>query len=125
MLELQALARERMGQGWLSVPCCRAVLPSRSSIAQSGEVTTFAEIDDLERLKRLQRVSDAALATKGSRRAYWGESWIDTPVYDGAQLGTGARVQGPALIEEPFTVVVVPPGATVALDAHGNYVVGV
>jgi serine phosphatase RsbU (regulator of sigma subunit)/anti-sigma regulatory factor (Ser/Thr protein kinase) len=37
-------------------------LPSRSSIAQSGEVTTFAEIDDLERLKRLQRVSDAALA---------------------------------------------------------------
>jgi serine phosphatase RsbU (regulator of sigma subunit)/anti-sigma regulatory factor (Ser/Thr protein kinase) len=31
-------------------------------MTQSGGVTTFAPIDDLERLKRLQRVSDAALA---------------------------------------------------------------
>jgi serine phosphatase RsbU (regulator of sigma subunit)/anti-sigma regulatory factor (Ser/Thr protein kinase) len=38
------------------------MLPWRGSITQSGEVTAFAPIDDLERLKRLQRVSDAALA---------------------------------------------------------------
>ena len=31
------------------------------------------------------------------------------------------RSTGPALIEEPFTVVVVPPGATAALDDLGNY----
>ena len=37
-------------------------MPSRSPITQSGEVTSYARIDDLERLKRLQRVSDAALA---------------------------------------------------------------
>jgi N-methylhydantoinase A len=60
---------------------------------------------------------------KGTRSAYWGESWIDTPVYDGAQLGTGAHVTGPALIEEPFTVLVLPPGTTADLDATGNYVV--
>jgi hypothetical protein len=30
-------------------------------------------------------------------------------------------VIGPALIEEPFTVVVVPPGATARLDDLGNY----
>src|SRR4051794_14078190 len=68
-------------------------------------------------------VSDASLAMKGTRSAYWGESWIDTPVYDGAQLGTGAHVTGPALIEEPFTVLVLPPGTTADLDATGNYVV--
>ena len=67
-------------------------------------------------------VTDASLATKGTRRAYWGE-WVDTPVYDGAQLGAGARIDGPALIEEPFTVVVLPPDTTAQLDTLGNYVI--
>src|ERR1700704_981999 len=67
--------------------------------------------------------SDASKTLKGTRRAYWGESWIDTPVYDGAQLGAGAHVTGPALIEEPFTVIVLPPNTTADLDATGNYVV--
>src|SRR5436190_1634107 len=67
-------------------------------------------------------VSDASLAAKGTRPAYWGE-WVDTPVYDGGQLGPGARINGPALIEEPFTVVVLPPNTTAQLDAYGNYVI--
>jgi N-methylhydantoinase A len=66
---------------------------------------------------------DATEALKGTRRAYWGEHWTDTPVYDGAQLGAGARVAGPALIEEPFTVVVLPPDTNAELDAFGNYVI--
>jgi N-methylhydantoinase A/oxoprolinase/acetone carboxylase beta subunit len=68
-------------------------------------------------------VSDAEQARKGSRRAFWGEGWIDTPVYDGAKLGAGAHVEGPALIEEPFTVIVLPPDTTADLDTTGNYVV--
>jgi N-methylhydantoinase A len=67
-------------------------------------------------------VSDAGLATTSTRRAYWGE-WVDTPVYEGAQLGAGARIDGPALIEEPFTVVVLPPNTTAELDTFGNYVI--
>ena len=35
---------------------------------------------------------------------------------DGPQLGPGAQITGPALIEEPFTVVVIPPGAAAVLD---------
>ena len=66
--------------------------------------------------------SDASLAAKGKRRAYWGE-WVDTPVYDGTQLGAGAKIEGPALIEEPFTVVVLPPNTTAELDPLGNYVI--
>jgi N-methylhydantoinase A len=66
-------------------------------------------------------VTDAALARKGSRPAYFGVDFVDTPIYDGPALGPGARVTGPALIEEPFTVVVVPPGATARLDDLGNY----
>jgi N-methylhydantoinase A len=69
--------------------------------------------------------SDATRATKKSRRAYWGDGWIDTPVYDGTQLGAGARVAGPALVEEPFTVIVLPPNTAAELDGLGNYVITV
>jgi N-methylhydantoinase A len=68
-------------------------------------------------------VTDAAQALKGTRPAYWGEGFVDTPVYDGATLAAGAEVEGPALVEEPFTVVVLGPGSVARLDTNGNYVV--
>ena len=70
-------------------------------------------------------VTDPEAARRGTRAAYWGDGFVDTPVYDGAQLGAGATIEGPALIEEPFTVVVLPPGATATLDALGNYLITV
>ena len=68
-------------------------------------------------------VTDAAHARTGVRRAFWGEHWIDTPVYDGGVLAAGAEVHGPALIEEPFTVIVLPPDAVARVDECGNYAV--
>ncbi|MDQ1457473.1 MAG: N-methylhydantoinase [Actinomycetota bacterium] len=68
-------------------------------------------------------LADASQAQRGTRPAYWGDGFVDTPVFDGARLGEGAAVQGPALIEEPYTVVVLPPDATATLDGLGNYVV--
>jgi N-methylhydantoinase A len=70
-------------------------------------------------------IADAERAGKGMRDAYWGDGFVATPVYDGSALAAGARVEGPALVEEPFTVVVLPPGATAELDAFGNYVIAV
>jgi N-methylhydantoinase A len=70
-------------------------------------------------------VSDAEQARTRTRDAYWGESFVATPVYDGTVLATGASIEGPALIEEAFTVVVLPPGARAELDALGNYVIDV
>jgi N-methylhydantoinase A len=70
-------------------------------------------------------LSDASRARRGSRPAYWGDGFVDTPVYDGSRLGEGATVDGPALVEEPFTVVVLPPDATATLDGLGNYVVSI
>jgi N-methylhydantoinase A/oxoprolinase/acetone carboxylase beta subunit len=52
---------------------------------------------------------------------YWGTEYVATPVYDGSLLGPGASVSGPALIEEPFTVVAVAPGWTCTLGAHASY----
>ncbi|MGZ6979726.1 MAG: hypothetical protein ACXVJW_16570, partial [Acidimicrobiia bacterium] len=74
-----------------------------------------------ERFAELGAETDVERVRKGNRPAYFGVDFVDTPVYDGPALGAGATLEGPALIEEPFTVVVVPPGATVVLDELGNY----
>ena len=59
----------------------------------------------------------------GARPAYFGPdtaSVRQVPVYDGPRLGAGVTITGPALIEEPFTVIVVPPGATASSTISGT-----
>jgi N-methylhydantoinase A len=74
-----------------------------------------------DHLAELGTVSDLDAARRGTRRAYWGTDFVDTPVYDGMVLAPGTEIEGPALVEEPFTVVVVPPGARCTLDTLGNF----
>ena len=57
----------------------------------------------------------------GSRQVHYGQGFMDVPTYNGSVLGAGAVIEGPALIEEPFTVVVLAHGDTARLDEHGNY----
>ncbi|MGZ4142512.1 MAG: hydantoinase/oxoprolinase family protein [Actinomycetota bacterium] len=59
---------------------------------------------------------------KGSRKAYFGDGFRKTAVYDGERIRAGQSVKGPAIVEEPFTTIVVPPGWSVKLDKRGNYV---
>jgi N-methylhydantoinase A len=42
------------------------------------------------------------------------------PVYDRYGLKAGARVKGPAIIEEPSTTAIVPPRAVANVDRSGN-----
>ena len=74
-----------------------------------------------DRFAVLGTVDSADAARIGSRPAYFGVEYVDTPVYDGPRLAAGAAITGPALVQEPFTVVVVPPGARLTLDPTGNY----
>ena len=50
---------------------------------------------------------------------------MPTPVYDGTKLGPGATIDGPALVDEPFTTVVVYPGQQARVDRFGNYAISV
>lgn len=47
---------------------------------------------------------------------------ILTPVYYGTSLKPGARVRGPAIVEEPTTTLVVYPGMEVSVSGAGNYI---
>ncbi|OGP97308.1 MAG: hypothetical protein A2W66_08740 [Deltaproteobacteria bacterium RIFCSPLOWO2_02_56_12] len=71
------------------------------------------------------RRSNIASARKGKREIFFTRperKRVDTPVYDYALLGAGARVKGPAVIELPFTTTLVPPGFQVTIDDYLNLV---
>ncbi len=74
-----------------------------------------------QRFAHLGEVTNPDEAVTGSRLAYFNDNFVETPTYAGASLGAGVVINGPALIEEPFTVVVVPPTMTATLDELGNY----
>jgi N-methylhydantoinase A len=74
-----------------------------------------------DHLGEVGKLALAESARHGTRPAHFGHGFVDAAVYDGAALGVGAEVHGPALVEEPFTVVVVPPGAHARIDDEGNY----
>jgi N-methylhydantoinase A len=65
--------------------------------------------------------SDKALT--GHRKAFFGEKFKDTPVYDGLQLSSGSTVLGPALLEQETTTVIVQPNFQLTCDELGNYLV--
>ena len=65
----------------------------------------------------------ASAALRSRRAAFFFGGFVDTPVYDGERLGAGHRVAGPAIVEERYTAIVVPPGWATQLDRHGNHVV--
>jgi N-methylhydantoinase A len=71
----------------------------------------------------LPRVSRKARGNPrvGSRKAYFDGRFVPTPVYDGPRLVPGQTVIGPAIVEEPFTTVVVYPQQRATVDQHGNY----
>ncbi len=64
---------------------------------------------------------------KGSRKVWFAEAgrYADTAVYDRYLLLPGARFQGPAVVEERESTMVLGPGASAQVDAVGNLVVEV
>ena len=56
------------------------------------------------------------------REAYFGEGGTtEIPIYLGAAFAPGSRVQGPAIVEEPTTTIVVYPGMSARLSGAGNF----
>ncbi len=77
-----------------------------------------------EMLPRLARTRAGTPAAKGSRKAWFhGHGVVEAAVLDRYALAPGARVAGPALIEEDETTTVAGPGSTVEVDRALNLVI--
>jgi N-methylhydantoinase A len=68
--------------------------------------------------------ADIQGALKSRRPVYFEEygRFRDTPVYDRSRLRPGMQAEGPAVVEERITTVIVHPGWRLSIDAFGNIV---
>ena len=62
-------------------------------------------------------------AQKGTRSVYFDVEPVEVPVYDGSKLVPGNFVEGPAIIEQWGTTVVVCPGQESLIDSYGNIII--
>jgi N-methylhydantoinase A/oxoprolinase/acetone carboxylase beta subunit len=61
-----------------------------------------------------------AQARIAERRAYFENGYVATPIYERARLPLGARLVGPAIVEQVDTTTVIPRGITALVDEAGN-----
>jgi N-methylhydantoinase A len=88
------------------------------------ESTLYGRIDK-PAPPRVGQGPPAREAQKGSRNAIFTPDGRrqEAPVYDGERLGAGATIEGPAIIEETTTTIVIEPGWMAVLDPSGSYVI--
>ena len=55
-----------------------------------------------------------------AKRAVWFEKKLQAEVYLREHLGPGARISGPAIVQELSSSTIVPPGASATVDQHEN-----
>jgi N-methylhydantoinase A len=68
------------------------------------------------------RVPTVAEAQTGTRPV-WFDGWRETPVYDRAKLPLDGVIEGPAIVEQMDTTLVIEPGDRAEPDAEGNLIV--
>jgi N-methylhydantoinase A len=70
-------------------------------------------------------LTDGGHAKKGTRPVYsvLRKAFVETPVYDRYSLGTSTDLQGPAIVEERESTVVVPDRARITVDRFRNLII--
>ena len=77
-------------------------------------------------LKEIGRASALVDARKGTRKVWFRDhDFIDCAIYERGRLAAGAVLDGPAIIEQPDTTTVMPPGTHCTVDRWGNLVIKV
>jgi N-methylhydantoinase A len=92
--------------------------------AEGVEIVTLR----LSAIGRLGNMADtvAPLAASSAplrhRPVYFTDRWIETPVWPQAALPAGQTVEGPAVIEQAYTTMLIPPGWRVTVADSGDLV---
>lgn len=65
-------------------------------------------------------------ALKEKRRVFFADAggWVECPVYEYTSLGPGARLPGPAILEQENSTIAVPSGFLGKIDSYYNLIIG-
>ena len=63
--------------------------------------------------------------SQGSRQVYFDGKWHEAALYDGKNIGPGAKMSGPAVVEYLDSIAVIPPHCTAEADNSGNLIVNI
>jgi N-methylhydantoinase A len=83
-----------------------AVIGRRKPVSLSGLIAVEAQTGSPHAVAR--------------RRAWFDGTWHDTPIYRREQLGVGAELTGPAIVEQLDSTTVIEPGDHLTVDTLGN-----
>ena len=68
-------------------------------------------------------VANKEAASRGTRRLHTGDNWVEAQVFDRLSLPSGARILGPAILEQPDATIYVDPGLVGEVDGFGNVLI--
>lgn len=75
-------------------------------------------------IRRVPPSGGSGGAVTGQRPVYFVESgWLETPVYDRKGLGMGDAFEGPAIVTQYDSTIVILAGQRVSVDGYGNLVI--
>ncbi|WP_417669721.1 hydantoinase/oxoprolinase family protein [Roseibium sp.] len=62
-------------------------------------------------------------ARTGTRQVHFGNAWHETAIYNRLELPVGSRIDGPAILVQPDTTVLIEPGLSGRADDYGNTII--
>ncbi len=74
-------------------------------------------------LKALAPMSGGEDARRGTRRVWFDNEWRETAILSRLDLAIGAKISGPAILEQSDATTIVDPGLVAEVDAYGNLIV--
>ncbi len=88
------------------------------------QITTLrlSVVGRVEQIGLPQSVPGDLPKPRAVRRMHY-QDWRDVPVYDRSAIGSGATLDGPAIVEQPDTTVVILPGWRAVSDTLGNLLI--
>jgi N-methylhydantoinase A len=122
-----APAREEMQQRFETAYHARfrVELPTIRANLVNLNVSVIGERPALDLSRLIDPAGRKDRLVPAARRKVWFDGWHDTPVYWRDHLPAGASLQGPAIIEQMDTTIVIEPGMPVTQDPDGNLIVEV
>jgi N-methylhydantoinase A len=103
----------------------RVDLPTIRANLVNLNVSVIGERPALDLSRLIDPTGRRETAEPAAVRRVWFDGWHETPVYWRDHLPLEVGLQGPAIIEQMDTTVVVDPDATVTSDADGNLIIEV